>query len=330
MRKKQDTIVEQPVNIRPDMNNNNTRGNLINVNNGIDDINDTFIDTRDKNTLNKQSEEQAKLIAANKNKKKILKIALIIGVIIAIAIIAIVVYTNINKDTTLDFKTVDVDEYKSTDKEEDSTTDTSDVIKVETVESSSFDNPATIGKYHTVNTVVNTKIEGDTEYKDYEASYYFGVTNVLSGYDTVIEYINEYNKTGKTVVNIPSKENFEQEYKGMTLVMVESELYYPSNYPTNLGENKVYKVPNFSISLTGTYKDDSETDYSEFIVVDKATFKINEAISITDKPEHLVINTENKFRYIFILPIGAEEGSYIINLNCDNNSSVYKGEAITN
>ena len=318
MKKVQDDNIQKPVNIRPDMNNNNRRANLINLDDGLDNINSSYIGALPESAPVDNTKKE-------KNKKIVIGAAIGAGVLLA-ASLGLFIFNKVNADTTLPFKTINVEEYKN--KEQVAEENNNDTLNIEIIDNSDLSNPAKINQYHKINTIVNTKLEGTKEYKDYESCYYVGLSRVESGYDEVIKYINEYNESGEKQVDIPSKEQFESQYVGMTLVMFETEIKYPSDYPTNLGENKVHRVPNLSLSLTGTYKDDTNTDYSNMIVVDKATFSINEAISITDKPKSLDITEENKFRYIMIMPIGAEESGYVININCDEHKFIYQGQSI--
>ena len=313
MRKHLETQVEQSEIIKIDMSKKVKREKLINIDEGSTE----------------KIEEQAYLEKEEERKKKLSKkiritvCSILTGLLVLS--VCVLIYVKKTADTTLPFKEINIDEYKELNNKNETSEDIEDTIDIDIVDYSNINTPANINEYHKVDVVVNTKLSGTSYYKDYESSYYYGLTEVISGYDEVIKYVEEYNKTGKKKVDIPEKERFNEQ---LTLVLMEVALKYPGDYPTYLGENKVYKIPNIELSLTGTYKDNTDTDYSNMIVIDNSTFKINEAISITDEPEELNISNGIRFKYIITLPINTKEEDYIIKIKCDSNEAIYKGYKI--
>ena len=289
-----------------------------------DEFNQDLVEDSFVQELNKKDEEAAKKVKTPEQIKKAKKIK--IGVIAGVVVLLVGACTIklLTADKGVNFTEINVQDYISTRKPPENSVSggnsgnsSSNTGKpAETVDfkidgiteiTGSIGN---IDEYKPVDTVVNIKESSDSAYLDHDAKYWFGVSQMICGLDNIQSYIDEYNKISDTVLNISDSDLGSD----LTLAMVEVTFKYPENYPTNLGSGKVVDVPQTELEFIGTYVDEirTEDDYSEYIVVDDVTYKINEPMLISRIPSSVSIEEGLTYRYIIQMPIGAKASDYIM------------------
>lgn len=204
------------------------------------------------------------------------------------------------------------------------------VVNIEAKECSE-QSPLDINEYTYMNLIVNTKTAQDKAYTDREAKVYTRLSNVVTGYNNVANYIKEYNETNTQNKNItlPSSLDYYKQSNGTEMVMLEFELLYPADFPTSASSGVVYRIPQASINVYGTLEEiDSEEitsadgyDPRNYIVVDDVIYNVSKITDIsvyernTDKG--IKIGEPIVFRYITALPVGASNDVYGIELSID-------------
>ena len=191
--------------------------------------------------------------------------------------------------------------------------------------------PLDINEYTYMNLIVNTKTAQDKAYTDREAKVYTKLSNVVTGYNNVSNYIKEYNETNTQNKNItlPTSLEYYGQSNGTEMVMLEFELLYPADFPTSASSGVVYRIPQASLNVYGTVEEiDSEEitsvegyDPHNYIVVDDVIYNVSKITDIsvyernTDKG--IKIGEPIIFRYITALPVGASSDVYGIKLDID-------------
>ena len=179
-----------------------------------------------------------------------------------------------------------------------------------------------IGDKATVGLTVNTKIKenGDTSYRDYSTYINLAVNKVVVGYDKVIRYVDEYNNSSDNVVQLDNKEEFYKNYPDYELVMVNSSLSIPENFPTQDTEKGTTTLkPELSLTLQGTDKDNKDK-----IITDKYEYKIPKATSITLENDKYSIGSKYEYNWILILPKNITKDTYNIKLKYEDNNGTNK------
>ena len=212
--------------------------------------------------------------------------------------------------------------------------------------------PLDINEYTYMNLIVNTKTAQDKTYTDKEAKVYTKLSNVVTGYNNVANYIKEYNETNTQNKNItlPSSLDYYKQSNGTEMVMIEFELLYPANFPTSASSGVVYRIPQASINVFGTVEEiDSDEitsadgyDPRNYIVVDDVIYNVSKITDISvyerNADKGIKVGEPIVLRYITALPVGASSNVYGIKLDIDldtedtgKDSTTYwfKGQSIT-
>jgi hypothetical protein len=172
-----------------------------------------------------------------------------------------------------------------------------------------------IGESYDMPVLINTKLEGETEYSDHEASVGLQYTSFVSGYDNVIEYINSYNETSSKKISLADKEEFYNSFAGNDIVMYELTLTVPDDIPSNDIEHGYTGLsPVFNISIAGTDKEDA-------LVTELYEFTVPTATDISDSTELVKLGQTYKLRYIVTMPVGLSASGYSLTLTCDCGNS---------
>jgi hypothetical protein len=162
------------------------------------------------------------------------------------------------------------------------------------------------------------------------------MNKVVSGYDQVVEYINNYNALSNIVVNVDNNDK-----KDVKIAMYEFELVYNDEYPTYMSRDKIYAMPDLKLSLKGTVDqlDNRKLDKkksSDYIVVGSKIYNVADATSITDKQvdetNGTSINNKIVYRFVVYVPKGANSDNYVekVNIKIDKNKqdAYFIGQAI--
>jgi len=202
-----------------------------------------------------------------------------------------------------------------------------------------------VGEYLAIPKTEQVKLNKDDEkYSKIDSEYYFGVSAITSGYDTVESSIKAYNDLPetKTIVKVPEKSELESE--NITLVEIDVDIRYPEDYPTNLSKGDLGKIPEPTIELVGTFeaakKDTEDTtseeeeptepiDFTKCIVVNGESYSIEDPIQLFNKPGVVNINEGFTYRYIMQLPIGANPEDYELYVELDGTKVKINTVAIT-
>lgn len=229
----------------------------------------------------------------------------------------------------------DTSENQEVDNENQEETPVKPVTNIE-ARKSSEDNPLALNEYTDIDLIINTKTATDKTYTDHETKIYIKLSNVVCGFDDVAKYIEDYNNKVKEyakinkgtqlkVINVPDKNKYYEQSAGTEIVMYEFEVLYPSDYPTNASEGKVYRIPKCSLDVFGTVDeidiDNLEEDTSKYIVVDDTVYNVSNITDIS-----MILNSKSKeaqfnvgeplyFRFITSVPIGASKDVYGMKLN---------------
>lgn len=202
-----------------------------------------------------------------------------------------------------------------------------------------------VGEYIAIPKTEQVKLNKDDEkYSKIDSEYYFGVSAITSGYDTVERSIEAYNSLPetKTVVKVPEKSALESE--NITLVEIDVDIRYPEDYPTNLSKGDLGKIPEPTIEIVGTFeaakKDTEDTtsedeeptepiDFTKCIVVNGESYSIEDPIQLFNKPGVVNINEGFTYRYIMQLPIGANPEDYELYVELEDTRVKINTVAIT-
>lgn len=187
---------------------------------------------------------------------------------------------------------------------------------------------------------LDIKLSEETGYEKVDTEYYFGVSNIITGYTAVNANIVNYNTDAETKkpIKVGSKESLESD--GVTLVEIDVDVKYPEDYPTNMNKGYVAASNEPTIDIVGTFKavektteattsdDTSEEedtteettepkDYTKCIVVGGNAYDINEAIRLYNKPSKIKASDGFKYKFILQLPIGAKPEDYELYVELD-------------
>lgn len=196
--------------------------------------------------------------------------------------------------------------------------------------------PAKTGEWVRVPVTINTKLNDKASFDNYKSFVYVKMNKVVSGYDQVVEYINNYNALSNTVVNVDNNDK-----KDVKIAMYEFELVYNDEYPTYMSRDKIYAMPDLKLSLKGTVDqlDNRKLDKkksSDYIVVGSKIYNVADATSITDKQvdetNGTSINNKIVYRFVVYVPKGANSDNYVekVNIKIDKNKqdAYFIGQAI--
>lgn len=202
-----------------------------------------------------------------------------------------------------------------------------------------------VGEYLAIPKTEEVKLNKDDEkYSKIDSEYYFGVSAITSGYDTVESSIKAYNDLPetKTIVKVPEKSELESE--NITIVEIDVDIRYPEDYPTNLSKGDLGKIPEPTIEIVGTFEaakkdtedttgDDEEPtepiDFTKCIVVNGESYSIEDPIQLFNKPGVVNINEGFTYRYIMQLPIGANPEDYELYVELEDTKVKVNTVAIT-
>lgn len=161
-----------------------------------------------------------------------------------------------------------------------------------------LNNPMKIG------VVVNTKLEGDTEYTDHESYLKIEYSNFVSGYDNVKVYLDEYNETATNKINLPDKDAFYESSVGNDLVMYEITVTVPDDFPTNDAKHGFTGLnPEFSFEIKGTEKEDA-------LITKLYEFAIPSVYYIGSDTSEFTIGNTYTLRYMTTMPMELKAEGY--------------------
>lgn len=315
-------------------------------------VHDTVAENKARGKKQKKVKEKKVLTPEQKKKRIIIAGAITAGlliILIAVTIISNVLekssqHINVAGNIPQKEQTEQVEQ--STDNEvqeenentEDTNNEETEDTKVEQLPVENIDakecseqSPLDINEYTYMNLIVNTKTAQDKAYTDREAKVYTKLSNVVTGYNNVSNYIKEYNETNTQNKNItlPTSLEYYGQSNGTEMVMLEFELLYPADFPTSASSGVVYRIPQASLNVYGTVEEiDSEEitsvegyDPHNYTVVDDVIYNVSKITDIsvyernTDKG--IKIGEPIIFRYITALPVGASSDVYGIKLDID-------------
>ena len=146
---------------------------------------------------------------------------------------------------------------------------------------------------------VNTKLEGDESYRDYESPIKATYSNFVFGYDNVEKYVTEHNENSYNTVNIPSKAEFYDLKSHADLAMFEFNFTVPDDFPTNDTEQGTIGIkPKFSFEVFST------NENSDKLITSLFEFEVPEFQYIGDDFESFKIGETYNIRYIALMPYG--------------------------
>ena len=155
-----------------------------------------------------------------------------------------------------------------------------------------------------IGVVVNTKIEGDTEYTDHQSYLKIEYSNFVSGYDNVKTYLYEYNVEATNKIKLPDKEDFYTSSVGNDLVMYEVNVSVPEDFPTNDSKHKYTGLkPEFRVEIKGTEKEDA-------LITDLYEFAIPSIYFIGEDTSNFLIGETYTLRYMTIMPMELSADGY--------------------
>ena len=155
-----------------------------------------------------------------------------------------------------------------------------------------------------IGVVVNTKLEGDTEYTDHQSYLKVEYSNFVSGYDNVKTYLDEYNSEATNKINLPGKEDFYASSVGNDLVMYEVSVTVPEDFPTNDSKHKYTGLnPEFKLEIKGTEKEDA-------LITDLYEFAIPSVYFIGDDVSDFLIGETYTLRYMTTMPMELSADGY--------------------
>jgi flagellar basal body-associated protein FliL len=308
-------------------------------------------DTNNEVQQKKKQPKQKKEKKTNENKKGNTIIIIILAIIIvAIAIIVSIVALLSNSNQHIKIvqqqtvSTVAVEE-KVTEPEitntEQSTNEQQAVIEnTETVGTKNLNivdsDRLNINEYKALSVVVNTKTANDTSYTDHDTEVYVGLTNVVTGYSNVNEYLQHYNDNSDAIINLPSESEFYEEAAGQELVAFVFEVEYPNNYPTNASDGFIYNQPELILSINGTNEEIENDDITDsplnYIVLEDEFYKINDIqdISVKEYTDRFTVNDTLTYVFMTTLPYGANKDNYELKLSVNLNERDAETEVVFN
>lgn len=181
-----------------------------------------------------------------------------------------------------------------------------------------LNNPMKIG------VVVNTKLEGDTEYTDHESYLEIEYSNFVTGYDNVKTYLDEYNEEATNKIKLPDKEDFYESSVGNDLVMYEVKITVPDDFPTNDAKHGFTGLnPEFDFEIKGVQKEDA-------LITNLYEFAIPSVYYIGSDTSELLIGNTYTLRYMTTMPMKLKSDDYKIALiySNDNKSEKYSLQSL--
>ena len=152
--------------------------------------------------------------------------------------------------------------------------------------------------------VVNTKINGDTEYTDHQTYLKVEYTDFISGYDNVKTYLDEYNSNNTSKITLPGKEDFYKSSVGNDLVMYEVTVTVPEDFPTNDAKHGYTGLkPKFKLEIKGTEKEDA-------LITKLYEFAIPSIYYIGSDTSSFTIGSTYTLRYMTTMPMDLKAGGY--------------------
>lgn len=249
-------------------------------------------------------------------KKLNLKI-IIPAVIVAVVALVLVVVLNLPKNTdkhiTLATNTpvisdnTEVDNNIEVSTVGDSTANKDKDNNTEVVDNTQNESSATVLTLNNpmkIGVVVNTKLEGDTEYADHESYLKIEYSNFVSGYDNVKVYLDEYNETATNKINLPDKDTFYESSVGNDLVMYEITVTVPDDFPTNDAKHGFTGLnPEFGFEIKGTEKEDA-------LITKLYEFAIPSVYYIGSDTSEFTIGSTYTLRYMTTMPMELKANDY--------------------
>ena len=250
-------------------------------------------------------------------KKKLnLKVIIPIIAFVVIALVLVIVLNlpkNTDKHITLATNTpvisndTEVDNSVEVSPVGDSTADKDKDNNTEVVDNTQNESSATVLTLNNpmkIGVVVNTKLEGDTEYTDHESYLKIEYSNFVSGYDNVKVYLDEYNETATNKINLPDKDAFYESSVGNDLVMYEITVTVPDDFPTNDAKHGFTGLnPEFSFEIKGTEKEDA-------LITKLYEFAIPSVYYIGSDTSAVTIGNTYTLRYMTTMPMELKAEGY--------------------
>lgn len=194
-----------------------------------------------------------------------------------------------NRGTDIELKPVDINSQSSNVSTSTSGTEEKEPTPIEKdkpmIGESTIDKPMNVGEYYIKNLVVNIQEVAGQPYKNIETEYYYGLSEVVSGYDNVVKYVDEYNKEATKKIKIGNKEDIADD---LSLVMFTVNLDFPSSFPSNLGDNMFRDVPDIKIRLIGN----PVVDKNEIVTTEENDSHGEESSSEAETNDSVTVSTE--------------------------------------
>ena len=252
--------------------------------------------------------------------KKKLNVKLLVGIlcgVVAIASGATALYLNrtINADKHIQLAEATPDVSYLFNTETVSANEEPEVVEEITSETIIEDADYTLNFGDTTNMIltVNTKLDGDEQYKDYDAPIEVSYTDFKFGYDNVIEYIDEHNANSFNTVSVPSREDFYAAKLHADLALVEIKVHVPDDFPTRDKDKGTIGVqPEFSFTA---YSTSTKTDK---LMTNLYEFEIPEFQYIGDDITDFKLGESYTLRYVAILPYALDKQNYEFKLVFSN------------
>ena len=164
---------------------------------------------------------------------------------------------------------------------------------------------------------INTKLDGDTVYKDYSTYVSIKYNQIVLGYDEVKKHVNDYNSTASSKINLPDKEAFYNSETPSELMLIDLTFSVPSDFPSSDMEHKYVGInPSISIKIKGTEQEDK-------ISTDNYVYALPEFKSMCDDITTLHVGEEYSLKYIAVFPKGVSKDLYTINITYTEGSNKY-------
>jgi len=271
----------------------------------------------------------------NKDRNNKVKIAIIVISAISVIVVAVILVSILGnrdkfelliaEDGAYKENTVKSDIYHKNDRV--STTIETDESTIEAeVNDNIEDREYRIREFAEIPIKVNTKLQGEDEYKDYTSYVQLGMVDVVSGYDSVSEYVSAYNDTTNDKINLPEKEEFYSGANGLEIVAYIYEIRYADDYPTYESKGYVFKIPKLSMKIYGKYSEETiEANEGlspyENIVAGDSIYNIQNIVDVSvietqgeGEDERINVNDVIQFVFITSVPNGIAEDNYGIEI----------------
>lgn len=163
---------------------------------------------------------------------------------------------------------------------------------------------------------VNTKLEGDETYNNYEYPINVEYSDFKFGYDEVVSYVEEHNSNSYNVVNIPSKEDFYNQKSHADLAMFEVKITIPEDFPTNdTDEGYIGVTPKFTLEVFSTKEDTDKLQTSLY------EYEIPVFQYIGEDFEKFAVGNTYTLRYVGTLPYGLDSEVYGVKITLQDISN---------